>query len=41
MINEATGDLTAPLSVKGVGDATVQVYRYGQADTSAIAHQPD
>nr|WSX74966.1 cellulose binding domain-containing protein [Streptomyces sp. NBC_00899] len=43
VINKTTGDLTAPVSVTGGTGlpATAQVYRYGQADPTAIQHPAD
>jgi Glycoside hydrolase family 44 len=42
VVNKSTSDLTAPLSLTGYqGTAAAKVYRYGQADPSAIAHLPD
>jgi Glycoside hydrolase family 44 len=42
VINKTTGDLASPLSVTGLApSASAQVYQYGQAGPTAIAHQPD
>jgi hypothetical protein len=42
VVNKTTGDLTSPVSVAGLpGTRAAQVWRYGQADTSAIHHDAD
>jgi hypothetical protein len=41
VINKTTDDLTAPLSLTIRGQVRAAVYRYGQADPTAIVHLPD
>jgi Glycoside hydrolase family 44 len=41
VINKTTGDLSAPLSLTGAAHGNAAVYRYGQADPTAIVRLPD